>query len=605
MRQRRESDSNLFRHMLQVRDRYNAPTSFALPDVDGEPEVYAPVPMLLADAIDSHASRASSQDPTIIVPAIDGTKPTGRRSLEYAQTRRQALMADWYGNGLQDLILPRAYRQLSGYGTWNMIVVPDWDREDVRIELRDALTAYPELRTPEDTRPPLDCGYVYGKSTTWLTRAYPTQMSSWIGAAKAKDDDLWDVVEWVDADWILIGVLGPRKVTSTGNVLYAGTNYDNLTAFDNGVLLRAWPNRAGVTPVATPRRATLDQIFGQVAQMVPIADLYGRLSALNYIAAEKEVFPAIALVGNQIGRVPTLEGGRWADGRSDDINTVLDGDVKVVQGAPGPMTRAAMSDLERAIRLSTGQPELASGGPSLGSFRSGQTVNSIAALALDPKILDSHRLTKRSLSVLNEVLLATKEGCFPDKKYTVFPGPSSNTLVTYTPREHFEGFYKNAVDYGMQGMDAAQAGVAALQLNASQIMSRKTTQRKSPLIDDPEAEHRQILLEQTEDAIVGAFTQHIFDGTTPLIDAIPYYRKLREGVEVVDAIEAADKAASERNAQLANSTAQLGAITPEQAPGLQPGAESQLPPAMPGPTPSQTNLEQLLYTLAQPQQQAS
>ena len=607
MRQRRETDSVLFRHMLQVRDRYNAPTSFALPDVNGEPEIYAPVPMLLADAIDSHASRASSQDPNIIVPAIDGTKPTGKRSIEFANIRRQALQASWYENGLTDLILPRAYRQLAGYGTWNMIVVPDYEAGCARIEMRDALTAYPELRTPEDTRPPLDCGYVYGRSTVWLTKKYP-QAKEWARNAKVQDDDLWDVVEWVDPEWVLIGVIGPRKVTGTGNVLYPGAVGNDLSAFENGMLLKSWENKAGMTPVATPRRATLDQVFGQVAQMVPIADLYGRLSALNFIAAEKEVFPAIALIGNQIGRVPTLEGGEWADGRSDKINTVLDGDVKVVQGAPGPMTRAALSDTERAIRQSTGLSGLLSGDPSLGSMRSGQTINSFASLALDPHILDSHRLTKRSLAVLNEAILATEEGCWPSKTYTVFPGPSSNSLVKYTPEVHFEGFYKNAVDYGMQGMDAAQAGVAALQLNASNIMSKHTTRRKSPLIDDPEAEHRQIVLEQTEDAIVGAFTQHIFDGTTPLIDAIPYYKALRDGDEVVDAVEAADKAARERQAKQApppDPAMGMGAA-PEAMAGLAmpgSGAES-LPPAIPPAPPAQNNLEDILMTLGRPPRMA-
>lgn len=606
MRQRREADSNLFRFMLMVRDRYNAPSSFALPDVSGEPTITAPVPMLLADAIDSHATRASSQVPTIVCPALDRTKATGIRSLEYADVRRNCLQASWYHNGIIDLKLPRAFRQLCGYGTWNMVVVPDFDDECARVELRDPLTSYPELRSPDDTRAPLDCGYVHGKSTTWLQRHYGNEMSDWISGVKASSDDLWDVVEWIDPEWCLIGVLGPRKVTGTGNVLYAGNHEPNMAGFDNGKLLRAWPNKAGMTPVGTPRRATLDQIFGQVARMVPIADLYGRLSALNFIAAEKEVFPSIALIGNQIGRVPTLEGGRWADGRTDEINTVLDGDVKVVGAQPGVMTRAALSDTERAIRQSAGQPGALSGTLD-GSLRSGQTINSLAALSMDPQLLESHRLSQRPLAVINEAILATEEGWWPKKKYTVFPGGSNDGLVEYVPEQHFEKTYINSVTYPWPGMDVSQINVALLQLSSSQMESKRAIRHKHPLIDDPERARREILLEQAEDAIVSAFNQHIFDGQTPIKDSVAYYRKLQNGGEIVDAIEEADRVASERQAAIAPAPGEGQAVSPEAAPGLQPALDAgqPLPPTIPGPNESQVNLEQLLFNLGQTAKRAS
>lgn len=599
MRQRREADSNLFRFMLMVRDRYNSPSSFALPDVNGEPEITAPVPMLLADAIDSHAMRASSQVPSIVCPAIDRTKDKGKRSLEYADVRRNALQAGWFNNGMVETIMPRAFRQLCGYGTWNMVVVPDFEYECARIELRDPLTAYPELRTPDDTRAPLDCGYVYGKSTSWLTKHYPNT-GEWANKSGAKADDLWDVVEWVDPEWVMIGVLGPRRVLASGNVLYPGGIGNELGSYSNGMLLRAWPNKAGMTPVGTPRRATLDQIFGQVARMVPIADLYGRLSALNYIAAEKEVFPAIALIGNQIGRVPTLESGRWADGRSDDINTVLDGDVKIVGGQPGPMTRAALADTERAIRQSAG----ISGAQSAelnGSLRSGQTISSLAAISMDPQLLESHRLSQKPLAVVNEAFLATEEGYWPTKKYTVFAGGSNDGLVDYTPEVHFEKTYANAVEYALPGMDVSQINVALLQLGSSEMASKREIRHMHPLIKDAERTRREILLEGAESAIVGAFTQHIFDGTTPVIDAVNYYESLKQGEDVIKAIRTADDAARERQAKLAPPPAEVGAGAPEAQAGLAlpgQGAES-LPPITPGPNESQTNLEQLLFNLGQ------
>lgn len=598
---RRSADSDLFRHMVQVRDRYNGPLVFPLTDVRGEPNIEAPVPMILADAIDSHAMRAASQRPNIICPPIERTKPTGRRSIDYADTRRSALHADWFQGGVVDLILPRAYRHLAGYGTWNMIVTPDFDAKDARVELRDPLTAYPELRTPEDTRAPIDCAYVYGKSTQWLDKHYP-EARTWIGKSNAAPDDLWDVCEWVDPEYVAIGLIGPRKVTG-GYVAYGGLQNPNVDSYQTGMLLRRWDNRAGVTPIGTPRRATLDKIFGQVAQMVGVADMYGQLAALNQVAAEREVFPDIALIGNQIGRVPTLEGGRWADGRTGDFNTVLDGDVKVLQATPGPMTRATLSDMERAIRQSTGQMGALSGELN-GSLRSGQTINSLSALTQDPRILESHRLTQRALMPVNEALMATKKGYWPDKKYTVFGGGATDSIVEYTPAEHFETF-ANAVEYPLEGMDAIQAGIALLQAGSSGLMPMDEIRHLHPLVRDAKQSHQGVVLEQAEQAITAAFNQHIMDGTTPIIDAVAYYKALRNGGDVIAAIEHSDEEARKRQATEAPPAGPGQVMSPEATSGIAPaGIGAEQPPPIPGPTAGQDNLEQLLYTLGRPQKQA-
>lgn len=595
---RREADAALFRHMVQVRDRYNSPMVFPLTDVDGEPEVYAPTPMILGDAIDSHAARANSQRPGIICPALDRTKPRGQKSLEYAGYRRDALRAHWYQDGLIDLMMPRAYRHDAGYGTFNMIVTPDFTVDDARIELRDPLTAYPELRAPEDTRPPLNCVYVHGKSTAWLAANYP-ETRAWIGESGCDHDDLWDVAEWVDEKWCAVGLLGPRKVAPSGNVYWGGTQQNpNQSSYTTGQLLRRWPNRADMVPIGTSRRATLDQIFGQVAQMVPITDMYGKLAALNMVAAEREVFPDLALIGNQIGRVPTLEGGVWRDGRTGDINTVLDGDVKVLNASPGPMTRAALADVERSIRQSTGQSGILSGDPSFGSVRSGNQIDAFSALTQDPRLLESHRRAQRALTVVNEAVLATKKGYWPKKKYVVFAGGTDDGVVEYTPETHFET-YLNAVAYPIEGMDAGAANISLLQLSSSGMESKRAIRHKHPLIEDADRAHREVLIEQAEEAMAAAYSQHIFEGATPLKFARAYVRALKEGKDIEEAIEASDKLASEIQSTPAATPA-------EAAPGIQPALGAGQPPApIPGPTDGQTNLEQLLYTLGQPQKQAS
>lgn len=600
MAQRRTSDSILFRSMIETRDRYDGDVVVPLPDVDGETSMSPPSARLIADAIDSTAMRAASVMPITSTPALDPVKERGTRSREFAAIRRRACYASWHNSAL-DVLLLRYYRHLVGYGTADMIVLPDFDAKRARIELRDPLTAYPELRSPDDVREPINIGFVFGRSRAWMLKNYP-ETKPMLDGLRYSEDVLWDVLEWVDCDDIVIGVLGPR-IGSTGSSAVGWGTTSNIAGvssiYARGMELRRWPNRAGMVPVATPRRVTLDRVFGQVSHLIGAVDLLDRMTALEVIAAERNVFPDMVVVG-QGGRMPTLVGGTWRDGRTGEANIIIDGAANYLNTTPGPATPQVLAMLERNIRMSSGNPSMFSG-ENTGSLRSGQTVNSLAGFSVDPRIQEAHTLAQRSLAVINTAIMATEKGYWPNKSYSVYSGLVGDDHVDYMPSKHFETF-DNVVQYPFPGMDLSQVTVAVSQLNASGLVSKSTARVQHPFVADADVEAKRVLLERVDEAALMALLQQLQTGTITWPDYIIWRDELNRTGDLGLAAEAAQKAAQLRQATAAPPPAEGQVAAPETQPGLnQAGMGAEQPPPGPGGIPGantdQVKLDQMLRAL--------
>src|SRR5262249_12721072 len=162
----------------------------------------------IAEAIDNPALRAASVDPLIHCPAIEQTKLTGKRSVAYARTRRRAL--SWVRWESRWTIARRkAFRHLSGYATCCLAVIPDLETRIPRLVARDPLTAFPEPKAAEDLTPISDCAFIYGKSIGWIAQHYP-EARPLLPQHVNDVTELWDLAEWVDADQVMIGLIGPR-----------------------------------------------------------------------------------------------------------------------------------------------------------------------------------------------------------------------------------------------------------------------------------------------------------------------------------------------------------------------------------------------------------
>ena len=578
--------------MLDIRDRTNGDVVVPLPDVDGEPSLPQLTPNLVADAIENTAMAACSTTPVIHVPAL---RPNIAASNNRANTRRRALQATWSYSALMEMLLPRSYRQLCGYGTTALMVVPDYEDNRARITLRDPLGAYPDYRSPDDSNEPRDIGFIHPRSPKWICDNYPEAREMFMSAHERQRrsntyavsdfwDSPWDMVEWIDEDEMVVGILGPRHPYSASE-----------QAEQSGMELRRWPNRAGMVPVAMPRRITLDRIEGQVTKMTGAVDMMGKLMALDVLAAEKAIFPDMVVLGNS--RAPQLlnASGRWNDGRTGEANLVQADNVSLLQSAPGPLTHPVIDRLHANINASIGNSPLYEGRSQGSSLRTGAALSQMGAFSIDPRIQELQRLMTRALKVANSSIIEVEKGYFPSRRMFHFSGWAGDFgHVEYTPSEDFESS-ENAVTYSIAGADINQTSVAISQAQGTGLMSSRTARRKHPLIEDETSEEEQIAVEAIEAAIRDTLLMQAQQGALPLVDLAEMLDQYKKGRSWSDAVRKADEKARARQAAEAPAPEEMA---PGLAlPGMGAEAMPELGPAIAPPADSLQNFKQLTTAL--------
>jgi len=588
MIQRRRADGALVRRMIEVRDRYNADITVPIPDAVGSPDLPPLTPQIIHDGVEHTALRAATVTPIIECPPASRAS----RAQKNADLRRKALYGRWHENQLT-LKLRRAYRQLVAYGTFAATVLPDYRSNCARVVLRDPLSTYPELRDPDDIRTPLNVGFVYGRSPDWLRANVPSEAVHRILGA-FPTEQLWDVVEWIDEYDIVLGILGPREQ------ILQGTQHD-MTAM--GMEIHREPNLCGreygFVPAIVPRRVTLDRIAGQLEAIIPITDWQSRLMALEVIAAERAVFPDMAIFSDN-AMAAQLGDNTWKDGRTGEINFITNAkDVRLLGSSPGQATNELMDRLERGARHSGGV-NAAFGGEMNGSIRSGRTIDALGAMSIDPRIQELQEIMAFSLSELNRAIISIEKHYFPDQPMSVFSGwAGQDGIVNYTPSEVFDSD-ANVVFYAFPGTDITQTTVGFSQMVGGGLMSKRSARRKHPYIDDAASEERDILLEQLDAAIVASAQQQIASGQLPLIDIVEIRKQVSSGGQLTDAILAADQKARERQAAETPPAPPGMAVPPEMTPGLAaPGQGAEALTAPPQPAPSIAPVEGGIDNLSQ------
>ena len=579
IKMRQSNSSVLLERMLEVKERYNGDYVIPIPSMEGEPVLPPLTPALISENIDAIAQRAASVVPFIGCPAIDGSKERGVRSREYADIRRKALAATWYQSKYK-VKIRRAYRHLAGYATACLIVSPDFDRGIPRIDVRDPLGVYPEPKAYEDVEPPANVGFIYGKSGGWLRNHYPGARQENGGPVAADDrssQELWDVVEWIDDEHIVIGIMGPRY-----------EHYNQVYGHHGGTteLSRA-PNKAGMPCVITPGRVTLDRIASSISQVVGIVDLMSKMMALEIMAQEKAIFPDRYIIGRS-GQVPMIVGGEWKDGREGQVNVLLDAEqIGELRSSPDPSTNIAIDRLERNARISTGTvPQI--GGESYGALRTGRGIDALMGAALDPRIQEMQEIMEAHLPYLNECIFASYKGYFGSKQFSMFTGYAGDFgLVEFTPNEHFETF-DNVVSHSIPGADIQGTTIQLGQLLSMKGISLRTFRTKHPFIEDAEMEGRRVDEEQLEEAVMAAIQQQALSGQLPVVYVSKIEKHRKKGLDIFEAIEKADAEIREEQAAVAPAPEEGMAIAPEQAMGLAagPAGMGPQPPGPPGAPPN-------------------
>lgn len=591
LQQRRDDQSPLFAAMIEVRNRYNADYVVPLPTLDDQPEFPPLTPALVANGVDAPALSASQVIPDIFCPPIDPIKMEGKRSLEYARKRNHAIKATWHSNKWP-LQAYRFFRHLAGYATSAMVIRPSFALRQPLIEIRDPLTTYPEPKAAEDVTRIENCGFIHQRSADWIRSNFPDARSEVGGPVSQPgrdEQELWDILEWFDSEQYTWGILGPtypgeargqdRFVVSEGRI---GRQFHLATTF----------NRTGMCPVVTGNRITLDRILTQLQQQLGIMDYMARLLTLDMIAAERNVFPDLYIVGEKNGSPRVVSNsGNWADGRTGQVNVLEDvNSVGQIRSTPDPMTRAAYDTLERNFKVSTGQFG-AQMGENQSNLRTGRALSEIYGMAVDPQVMELQRIAEFALAEMSSDVLRCWESYWPQREVRLFAGFAGNQAVDkFTPEKHVEEAYENSVSYTIAGADVQQTTIALGQLYGTDAISLDTFRRRHPYIDDPELERRGVESERMDRAMFDSVLARASNGEIPIRYLALIAKKLREGEGIADAIEAADRELQEEQATPPSEPEASAGLPPEAMPGLEaaaPGGQ-QIAALGAGPSPEQT-----------------
>ncbi len=587
MQRRRNGELDVFRQMETARAHYNGDIVIPLHDVSGRTQSLPIAARLVTEAIDNIARMSTMGRPQIHCPAQFPYKEKGKGSRDEAAIKRRALYARWDESALADILLRRAYRHFGGYGTACLIAVPNYERGGSATELRNPLGAYPELRTLDDVRDPINVGFVVARSYEWICHTWP-HLKGVITQQSNSLDGMFDILEWIDGDSIVLGILGPT------NQSWGSSTWQRSGAA-GGFEVARFANRAEMVPVAMPRRVTLDRLMGIVDASLPTIEHLERMKLLDSIAAEKAVFGDMVIIGTD-GREARLVSGTWKDGRTGIPNELVDGDIKVLQQSPGPMNQPNIDRAERDFRVSTGLiPQ--TGGETYGGLRTGRAIDAIGGFSVDPRVQEAQEIMARSLTQLNKAIMAVEKGYFGERKFTVFSGwPSEQGETEYVPNKHFASD-ANVVTYSFPGTDVSSITVAVGQLLGAGVLSRRTARSLHPLVEDKGGEERSVLVEHLTDAAIAGLIQQIGSGALPIADQARIIQLIAAGNEIWDAVADAQREAQERQAALAPPPAEGQGMAPELQPGLSlPGAgiESQPgPSAINPPNESQVNFRDL------------
>jgi hypothetical protein len=603
----RERQTNLhpiIKKMIQVRDQYDA--EYVIPwlqDAELGEDFPSLAPSLVSDAIDNLALRAAGVMPNIVVPAVDGTKQTGKNSRQFAKIRRRMLSYSLNESRFR-LQLYSIFRQLQAYATCALIVKPARrNRPCPIVEIRDALNAYPNRQIATDFSDLVNVGFVFGRSTAWLIQNYPEALTHNGGVVDPErwgNDRIWDMCEWIDENHTVFGIMGPRSDGGDMDAIYV----DGSVEFHATMELDRWENRTnGLLPVISMGRPTLGRLVSQVSKTLPQAQMIDRMSILEHMAAEKSIFPDPFIVSapNQVAQ---LRDGQWKDGRLGEMNYVEGASEVGALSTPADFGAKQTSDrMERNFRVSNGLvPQF--GGETYGALRTGRGMDSLMGAAIDPRVQELHVVAETWFPRLNEIIFETFKGWHGNTEYEVHSGIYGNEgLQKFVPNKHV-ATTANTVSYAIAGADVTDTNIQLGQMFGMGTMSRQTLMQRHPWIDDAEEEVARIEEEMFEEAARNAILARAGDPTSGMqltyLAKLERHRRSNPDGDIFTAIEAADKEIAEEQAAQPPAPPPGQPLPPELAPGLEgagPAALGPLTPPVAPPPEGTENFTQLVNAL--------
>jgi hypothetical protein len=594
----------VLREMMAVRDTYNGDLVVPLPELDREER--AAVANLLHTGLEQMSMRVSSTLPSVFCPSRDETR---KRENVQARTRTQAIYGWWQKNDLKTIQRRRA-RWLLGYACAPAVIKPNAKLGIPEWHARDPLTTFPSAPARHDDMTPENVVFSFVRSFGWLAKQYPEAFEAIRRPKDCRHDELLTVLEYVDADEVVMVAFGDRNADPA---LVAGPRGRDSIGMGGGRGgMRSWvgteqavelhriPNRAGLCTAVIPGRVTLDRMMSQYAGMIGMFQMQAKLMALEVIAVEKGVFPDLYLIGRP-GETPQFLSGPH-DGRTGLVNIVTGGEPREISTNAGFQTNPTMDRLERAMRLEGGVPA-DFGGESSSNVRTGRRGENLLSAAVDFPVQEQQELLATALQHENVRAIAVAKGYFGNKTtsfYVSWKGARGG--VEYKANEVFTTD-ENIVSYPHAGSDQNGLTIMVGQAVGMGIMSKKTAASLMSIIDDEEFEHDQGVKEALEAAMLAGIQQKVNAGEIAPVDTAWLMQQIGNNkLELAEAIIKLDERVQRRQAEAQAQQADPALADPMAGLATGTPAEAQVvPPAIGEPPEAQQNLASILGSLRMPQ----
>jgi len=589
--------------MKMIQSIYNGTMEIPLPDL--EQNQMPSTPNLLAAGVDQMAGRITSVIPSVHFASV---KPGNRASDRNAQTSSRTVTG-WWQEDRVPMKMKQRGRHLIAYGMSPVVIRWDYKEQLPTWQVRHPLETYPSTDIIPGRLTPTDCIFAYRRSAGWMrSMGYGDKLFSLMGRTDIPNDASILLIEFIDKNTTQLIAAGYKNYNE-----FSDSYIEQMTGQSlRGIELESYPNQGEECPVVIPMRITLDTAAGQFDNMIGMYFQQAKLMALEVIAVEKGIFPDTYLVSRpgEIGRF--LDGPH--DGRTGMVNIIAGGDIRDIQSQPGYLTNPTIDRLERNQRVTAGIPA-EFGGESSTGIRTGRRGDAVLSAVIDFPVAEAQEAFAYSLEEENECAIALAKSWAGDVTKTIFVGTgNANSPVTYTPNETF-ATDEHVVSYPASGSDINSLIIGIGQRVGLGIMSKATAATLDPYIDNPEQEHDSIISEGLEQALMAGLQQQATSGAIPpltlskIMNLVKYDKmELAEALNKVteDALKEQQKAQEAAGAtggpqdptqMTADQAAANGTVAamagPQGAAGMSP---------IPGASPGQEGLSQLMSTLRRPTQ---
>lgn len=603
--QRRGDRMPFINRWQDIRDAYQSDLIVPLPELSAKERVA--VPNLIGQGIDQMAMRISSTTPNVVYPPL---KPHIKDSVNKADMRRKANLS-WYTASNVEILLGRRARHHVAYGLTCVQIVPDLDLGMPRWKLRNPLSTFPaQMADPDDTDIP-DCVFSLTQTVDALGRGYPELASTGVFSGPYwNTQQRWTTLTYCDKNETVTCVIGPALSESVG-AIFAGLGKEMITLSpatmgkrgqiesvgESVIELDRVPNRANVCPVVAPGRITLGRLAGMFESMVGMYEMSARLMALEVIAVEQAIYPDLWAEARPNETVNIIA----ADGRAGKIGEITGGTLQPINLQPGTQTGITLDRLERAQRQNGGLPAQF-GGEAPTNIRTGRMGDSVISATVDFHIQEAQKIFANSMAKENKIAVAIARAYFgKQRKSFTINWPKAKGTADYVPDEIFAESDVSQVSYARAGADINSLTVGLGQLQGEEMISKKTSRQLHPLIDDPDFEEEQIVVEQLQAMTLASLGAQVQQGAVSLDDLNFISEQVISGKKtIIEALQAAQKRAQTRQASAGAPGTPEGPAepgSPEAQPGLSPQTPGAAPPTIGPPAASISNLSDLVRRL--------